>query len=87
LTDDRRHEERRCYDCSGYKARLDDHEKELHHLTRGLNGKLGTWWLVLMIPLLIVWLGFQGEMYDGVKNIQKDIAVIQTTLRIEKGIK
>ncbi len=90
--DDRRNNERRCYDCSGYQARLDDHEDKLaehdnaiRSIWKALTKKLGNWWLVLILPFIMLWLGFQGSMYNGVKNIQRDVAVIQMTLKLRNN--
>lgn len=87
-SEDRRVSERRCFDCSGYMARLDDHEGRLDGHDTAIKSlwkdKLGNWWMVFIIPFLVIWLAFQGEVYDGVKNIQKDVAVIQTTLKLDR---
>lgn len=78
-----------CLDCSGVRAKqfdqgskLKDHDTAIIDLWKSVNSKIGVWWLLLIVPLLGIWLTFQGAMYDGIKNIQKDVAVIQTTLRL-----
>lgn len=52
-------------------------------LWEAIKAKISNTWLIALIPAFLVWLSFQAVVYDTVKNIEKDVAVITAKTEIK----
>jgi len=63
---------------------MDKHTDQSHEdhklMWEAIKKKVGVAWLYALVPVFLVWLGFQMTVYNTVKNIDKKVAVIETKL-------
>lgn len=45
-----------------------------------IKAKMPTNWLLILIPVIMAWVGFQLAIYDSVKNVETKVAVIQSEI-------
>ena len=59
-----------------YKQDDNDHKE----IWEEVKKKLPVSWLLVLIPVIMAWVGFQLAIYDSVKNVETKVAVIQTEI-------
>lgn len=69
----------KCDEHSGHCEQL----KDIDRLWLVVRGKAPLWALILLITLVLSGLGFNWQIYDAIKNVEKDVAVINATLKIK----
>ena len=61
---------------------LIDEKNEHKSLQKQINSKISIQWLLVLIPVFIVWMSFQMALFNAVKNVETSIAVVETKMEI-----
>ncbi len=56
-------------------------EQDKEKAWTAINDKISMKWLFAIIPVLMLWIGFQVVIYDSLKNLETKVAVIEEQLR------
>jgi len=56
-------------------------EQDKEKLWTAIENKISMKWLFALIPVIMVWIGFQIVIYDSLKNLETKVAVIEEQLR------
>ena len=62
---------------------LGDSKKEVKDIWENLNKKVSITLFTLLVMLMIGNLGFQWQIYDSLKNLQTEVAVVKSQLMIK----
>lgn len=61
--------------------KANDNTERHRDIWKALESRISTKWLFALIPLFVSCLIFQATIYNGVKDIQKDVAVMQEKMK------
>ena len=56
-------------------------EQDKEKAWEAINDKISMKWMFALIPVLMLWIGFQVVIYDSLKNLETKVAVIEQQLR------
>ena len=59
---------------------IDQNELDHKEIWTEIKKKMSVSWLIILVPVIMAWIGFQLAIYDSVKNVETKVAVIQTEI-------